>query len=92
MPDGVWVYGDAQREHRPLPAPAVPRYEVIDELHAAIVMSAAPLHDGAWARRRSRSVWLRSNRRDSIVMSKSPSDTIQTLDQLKPYRLVEIHS
>ena len=50
MPDGVWVYGDAKRDHRPLPAPAVPRFEVIDELYGAVVMSAAPLHDGAWAR------------------------------------------
>lgn len=50
VPDGVWVYADAQREHRPLPAPAVPRFEVIDELHAAVVRAAAPLHDGRWAR------------------------------------------
>lgn len=50
VPDGVWVYGDAAREHRPLPAPAVPRFEVIDELHDAIVAGRAPLHDGVWAR------------------------------------------
>jgi len=50
VPDGVWVYDDAQREHRPLPAPAVPRFEVIDELHAAVVNGAPPLHDGRWAR------------------------------------------
>ena len=50
MPDGVWIYGDAQREHRPLAAPAVPRFEVIDELHAAVTAGAAPLHDGRWAR------------------------------------------
>lgn len=50
MPDGVWVYGDAVREHRPLPAPAVPRAEVIDELVGALEEGIAPLHDGPWAR------------------------------------------
>ncbi|HEY6135512.1 MAG TPA: Gfo/Idh/MocA family oxidoreductase, partial [Rubrivivax sp.] len=50
MPDGVWVYGDTRRKHLPLPAPPLPRYEVIDELHAAIVGGTPPLHDGAWAR------------------------------------------
>lgn len=50
VPDGVWVYGDDRREHRPLPAPAVPRFEVIDELVAALQDGAAPLHDGVWAR------------------------------------------
>ena len=50
VPDGVWIYGDALREHRALAAPAVPRFEVIDELHAALVAGAAPLHDGRWAR------------------------------------------
>ncbi len=50
LPDGVWVYADAQREHRPLAPPAVPRFEVIDELYAAVRSGAAPLHDGPWAR------------------------------------------
>lgn len=49
-PDGLWVYADDRREHLRLAPPAVPRYEVIDELHAAIVDGRAPLHDGAWAR------------------------------------------
>ena len=49
-PDGVWVHGDQRREHLPLPAPAVPRHEVIDELHAAVVDDVPPLHDGPWAR------------------------------------------
>lgn len=49
-PDGVWIYGDARREHLALPVPPLPRYEVIDELHAALVGGAAPLHDGPWAR------------------------------------------
>jgi len=49
-PDGVWVYADERREFVRLPAPAVPRHEVIDELCAAISLGAAPLHDGPWAR------------------------------------------
>jgi phthalate 4,5-cis-dihydrodiol dehydrogenase len=50
LPDGVWVYGDADKRHEPLPAPAVPRFEVIDELVAALRDGQAPLHDGQWAR------------------------------------------
>lgn len=49
-PDGVWVYGDAIQEHIPLPPPAVPRFEVIDELVDAIVHDRSPLHSGVWAR------------------------------------------
>lgn len=50
QPDGVWVYGNEHREHHALPRPDVPRSEVIDELHAAVVHGTAPLHDGPWAR------------------------------------------
>ncbi|MDR2155213.1 MAG: Gfo/Idh/MocA family oxidoreductase [Burkholderiaceae bacterium] len=50
MPDAVWVYADDRRERIVLPAPPLPRYEVIDELYAAVADGAAPLHDGAWAR------------------------------------------
>lgn len=50
LPDGVWVYADAVREYRPLAAPRVPRFEVIDELVAAVGEGVAPLHDGRWAR------------------------------------------
>ena len=50
MPDGTWVYGDREKAQRPLTAPPVPRFEVIDELFDAIVLAQAPLHDGAWAR------------------------------------------
>ncbi|SNS50544.1 4,5-dihydroxyphthalate dehydrogenase [Noviherbaspirillum humi] len=50
LPDGLMVYGDMQRERRALPAPAVPRFEVIDELYAAIQHGEKPLHDGYWAR------------------------------------------
>ncbi len=50
VPDGVWVYGDEERRHLPLPPPLVPRSEVIDELHAAVRAGHRPLHDGSWAR------------------------------------------
>lgn len=50
MPDGVWIYGDTRREHIPLSVPAVPRFEVIDELVDVIVHGRRPLHDGPWAR------------------------------------------
>lgn len=49
-PDGVWLYADERREHLPLLPPAVPRYEVIDELDAAVVGNVKPMHDGLWAR------------------------------------------
>ena len=50
LPSGVMVYGDRQRAHHPLPAPAVPRFEVIDELVDAVTHGVTPLHDGRWAR------------------------------------------
>ncbi|MDB5913773.1 MAG: 4,5-dihydroxyphthalate dehydrogenase [Ramlibacter sp.] len=50
VPDGVWIHGDAQKRHEALPPPAVPRSEVIDELHAALRAGTDPLHDGPWAR------------------------------------------
>ncbi len=48
-PRTVIVYGDAARTVETLPAPVIPRVEVIDELHAAVVLGMAPLHDGAWS-------------------------------------------
>lgn len=50
VPNGVWLYGDETRELLPLPAPLVPRSEVIDELYAAIVHGQRPFHDGGWAK------------------------------------------
>jgi len=32
-----------------LPAPKIPRVEVVDELHDAVVRDQPPLHDGVWA-------------------------------------------
>ena len=49
LPGGVMVYADAEKRLDPLPAPKVPRAEVIDELYEAAVNGSAPLHDGAWA-------------------------------------------
>ena len=48
MPDGVMIYADAERRIHPLPAPSVPRAEVMDEFHAAIRDGVAPLHSGEW--------------------------------------------
>jgi phthalate 4,5-cis-dihydrodiol dehydrogenase len=50
VPDGVWVYGHGEKTHSPLPRPAVPRAEVIDEFRAAVRNGVPPLHDGRWAR------------------------------------------
>ena len=46
----IGVYAHTQREHIPLPAPAVPRFEVIDELVDDVIHGRDQLHDGAWAR------------------------------------------
>ena len=50
LPTGVMVYGDEVRKYHALAAPAVPRFEVIDELVAAVASGVPPLHDGPWAR------------------------------------------
>ena len=49
LPTGVMIYDDRERRLDPLPSPAVPRAEVIDELYAAVVESRPPVHGGAWA-------------------------------------------
>jgi phthalate 4,5-cis-dihydrodiol dehydrogenase len=49
MPNGVMIYRDGAARLDPLPPPAVPRAEVIDELYSAVVNGTPPLHDGAWA-------------------------------------------
>ncbi|WP_418316916.1 Gfo/Idh/MocA family protein [Piscinibacter sakaiensis] len=50
LPDGVQIYRNARQELVRLPAPAVPRYEVVDELHAAVLGGKPAQHDGRWAR------------------------------------------
>ena len=49
LPNGVMIYQNGTARLDPLPPPAVPRAEVIDELYGAVVHGEAPLHDGAWA-------------------------------------------
>jgi len=48
LPHGVAIDGDTERRLEPLPAPAVPRAEVIDELYDAVVNGVPPVHDGEW--------------------------------------------
>jgi phthalate 4,5-cis-dihydrodiol dehydrogenase len=48
LPDGVMVYGDEEKRFEPLPAPAIPRIEVVDEIYRAVVEGERPLHDGEW--------------------------------------------
>ena len=43
------IYDDTSARLEPVPVPAIPRSEVIDELYAAIVDGTPPLHDGAWS-------------------------------------------
>ena len=50
LADGVMVYADDRRWLEPLPAPAIPRAEVVDEVYAAIRHGTAPLHSGEWGR------------------------------------------
>ena len=50
MATGIDIYTDAQHSFEALPAPVVPRSDVIDELYGAVVQGRAPLHSGAWAR------------------------------------------
>lgn len=42
------TYGDDERRLLALAPPVVPRAEVIDELYAAVVAGAKPLHSAAW--------------------------------------------
>jgi phthalate 4,5-cis-dihydrodiol dehydrogenase len=49
LPEGVMIYGEADKRLEPLPPPQLPRVEVVDELYGAIVEGRAPLHSGEWA-------------------------------------------
>ncbi len=48
MPNGVEIYSDLECRFEPLPPPAVPRAEVIDELVGAVMGGRVPLHTGRW--------------------------------------------
>ncbi len=50
LPNGVMVYADADAYLEPLSEPTIPRIEVMDELHAAIVSGRPPLHGGRWSK------------------------------------------
>ena len=49
-PLGIAIDTDDAQLFEALPAPLIPRTEVIDELWAAVVHNTPPLHSGAWAR------------------------------------------
>lgn len=49
LPQGIAIAADDRAWVEPLPRPAIPRHEVIDELVAAVTGAAPPVHDGAWA-------------------------------------------
>jgi len=49
LPNGVMIYADGEQRLEPLPAPQIPRVEVIDELYAAAIDGRPPLHSGEWA-------------------------------------------
>ena len=49
-PSGIGVYGHASHRVIPLPAPDIPRREVIDELVLAIRAGITPIHSGAWGK------------------------------------------
>ncbi len=48
LPQGVMVYDDDRKHLEEVPAPTIPRAEVVDELYAAATLGAAPLHSGEW--------------------------------------------
>jgi len=48
LPTGVMIYDGAKQHLDPLPAPEIPRKEVIDELYAAVAEGKPPLHSGEW--------------------------------------------
>ena len=50
LPDRVMIHADTEQTAEMLPPPVIPRVEVIDELHAAVVDGRRPPHDGRWAR------------------------------------------
>ncbi len=49
LPHGVMIHGDTEQRLDPLPAPAVSRAAVIDELYDAVVNGLPPVHSGEWA-------------------------------------------
>ena len=50
LPTGIDIFADDQHSFETLPAPEVPRREVVDELFSAVIDGKPPLHGAAWAR------------------------------------------
>jgi phthalate 4,5-cis-dihydrodiol dehydrogenase len=48
LPNGIEICSDFERRFESLPAPAIPREEVLDELCAAVFNGRPPLHSGEW--------------------------------------------
>jgi phthalate 4,5-cis-dihydrodiol dehydrogenase len=46
LPTGVMIYGDSEQRLDALPAPKVPRAEVIDELYGVVIEGREPVHSG----------------------------------------------
>jgi phthalate 4,5-cis-dihydrodiol dehydrogenase len=49
-PLGIAIYTDHEKIFEPLPCSAIPRQEVIDELHETLVDGRPAVHSGEWAR------------------------------------------
>lgn len=49
-PSGIHIDSDEGYQFEPLPAPVVPRQEVLDEFLGAIAQERRPVHTGVWAR------------------------------------------
>jgi phthalate 4,5-cis-dihydrodiol dehydrogenase len=48
LPDGIWIFGDERRDFIEIPAPLVPRDQVIAEFVAAVRGERAAIHSGEW--------------------------------------------
>jgi phthalate 4,5-cis-dihydrodiol dehydrogenase len=46
MPQSIEIYGEGERKTEPLPLPAVPRGEVIDELYDVVIGGKSSVHTG----------------------------------------------
>ncbi|MCZ8257081.1 MAG: gfo/Idh/MocA family oxidoreductase, partial [Polaromonas sp.] len=49
-PSGIAIYAHGEKTFEALPAPAIPRQEVIDELFASVMEGRPAVHSGEWAR------------------------------------------
>lgn len=78
LPDGVLIDSDQGREKVGLPAPAIPRSEVADELFAAVRQGKAPLHGAASARDTlAGCLALLASARDNVDVQLHPHERVQ---------------